>query len=123
MYSPKPIKYIKDKRKKPDAICYWLQISVFIIWLAIFAFLAVINSASVRDETFFDRLFDVNIRNIPDIHLLNIAFYLLIFIFIFSVISLLFNLTRLKREDDRIYKSFIFSIIGSLIGIVLFLIK
>jgi hypothetical protein len=96
---------------------------VFIIWLAIFAFLALLNAASVREETFFDRLLKVENRKIPDTHLLNIAFYLLIFIFVFSFISLLFNFTRLKRATDRIYKSFIFSIVGSVIGIILYLIK
>ncbi len=123
MYSHKPIKYRAERRKKPDIICYWLQFAVFIIWLAIFAFLALLNAASVREETFFDRLLKVEIRKIPDTHLLNIAFYLLIFIFVFSFISLLFNFTRLKRATDRIYKSFIFSIVGSVIGIILYLIK
>lgn len=123
MYSHKPIKYREERRKKSDIICYWLQFAVFIIWLAIFAFLALLNAASVREETFFDRLLKVEIRKIPDTHLLNIAFYLLIFIFVFSFISLLFNFTRLKRATDRIYKSFIFSIVGSVIGIILYLIK
>ena len=50
---------IEERRKKPDIICYWLQFAVFIIWIAIFAFLALLNAASVREETFFDRLLKV----------------------------------------------------------------
>lgn len=121
MYSNEPIKFIKDRRKKPDFLCRWLDFAVIIVWTVVLAIIAMIDFAvPPRSETFFERLLDVRVQKTVDIHLLNTAFWLLIFLFIFSLISLILNTRRLKRHTDRIHKSFIFSLIGSLAGIIIY---
>lgn len=122
MYSNKPIKFRVERRKKPDIICKLLEIAVVIVWCLIFAILCLVHFSKPVKQTFFDHLFGIQVNKSINYDLLNTAFYLLIFLFIFSLISLFFNSKRLKRRTDRIRISFILSLIGSLAGIVICLI-
>lgn len=121
MYSNKPIVYRTERRKKPDIICRWLEIAVIFIWFIIMVVLLLLHSAQPHKETFFDHLFNVEIKETMNLGLLNIVFYLLIFLFLFSLASPLLNFKRMKRSTDRIHKSFIFSLIGSFVGIIFYL--
>ncbi|AGC67989.1 hypothetical protein Cst_c09910 [Thermoclostridium stercorarium subsp. stercorarium DSM 8532] len=120
MYSNEPIKYIPERRKKPDIICRFLDAAVAVVWLLILSVLALVHFARPREENFFDRLFGVEVRKTMDYSLLNIAFCLLVFLFVFSLISLILNTRRLKRRTDYIRKSFIISLIASFAGIVIY---
>jgi len=122
MYSNEPIKYITERRKKPDIICRFLELAVIIVWFVILVLLSLWYFAKPQKETFLDRLFDAEIRKNIDFTLLDTSFYLLIFLFAFSLISLIFNTKRLKRKTDRIRISFIISLIGSLAGNVIYVI-
>lgn len=120
MYSNEPIKYRPERRKKPDIICRYLEIAVIIVWFAIFAILGLIHFAKPQEETFLDRLLNAEVRKTVDFTLLDTAFYLLVFLFFFSLISLIFNTRRLKRRTDHIRIFFIFSLIGLFAGIVIY---
>jgi len=122
MYSNEPIKYRPERRKKPDIICRYLEISVIIVWCVMFTILGLLHFAQPQKETFLDRLLDAEVRKTVDFTLLEIAFYLLVFLFFFSLISIIFNTRRLKRQTDRIRISFIFSLIGLFAGIVIYVI-
>lgn len=121
MYSNEPIKYIKDRRKKPDIVCMYLEIAVVIVWLGFFVLLSLWHFAQPQKETFLDRLLDAELRKVTDFTLLDMAFYLLVFLSIFSLISLILNSIRLKRRTDRLRITFIISLFFSLAGIIFYL--
>ena len=120
MYSNEPIKYRTERRKKKDIICKFLDAAVIIVWLIIIAVLSVVHFALPRKENFFDRLLKAEVRTTMDYSLLDTAFWLLVFLFVFSLISIILNTKRLKRRTDRMRKSFVISLTGSLIGIVVY---
>jgi len=121
MYSNKPIIFIEERRKKPDALCMWLEIASIAVWVIFFCVLFFFESARPQIETFFDRFFGLEVRETWDYSKLNIAFYLLVFLLLFSAFSIFLNFKRLKRSTDRLRKSFIISLIGSVIGIIIYL--
>jgi len=121
MYSNKPIFFIEDRRKKPDALCKWLEIASIAVWVILFCVLIFFENARPQIETFFDRFFGIEVRETWDDSKLNTAFYLLVFLLLFSAFSIFLNSKRLKRRTDRIRKSFIISLVGSVIGIVIYL--
>ena len=41
MYSNEPIKYITERRKKPDIICRFLELAVIIVWFVILVLLSL----------------------------------------------------------------------------------
>jgi len=121
MYSNKPIIFIEDRRKKPDALCKWLEIASIAVWIILFCVLIFLEDARPQIETFFDRFFEIKVRDAWDYNNLDTAFYLLVFLLLFSAFSIFLNSKRLKRSTDRIRKSFIISLIGSVIGIIIYL--
>lgn len=122
MYSNEPIKYRAERRKKPDILCRFLEIAVIIVWFVMLMILLLLHFAQPQRETFFNILFDAEANKAMDFALLDTAFYMLVFLFVFSLISLILNFKRLKRRTDRIRISFIFSLVGSLSGIVIYII-
>jgi len=118
MYNNEPIRYIPERRKKKDFICSFLDAAVIIVWIAILGILSLVHFALPREENFFDRLFNMEVNQTLDLSLLNIAFMLLIFLFVFSLISIILNTRRLKRRSDYLRKSFIISLAGSVVGII-----
>lgn len=121
MYSNKPIIFIEERRKKPDALCMWLEIASIAVWVILFCVLAFYQKAQPQVETFFDRFFQIEVRETWDLNKLKIAFYRLVFLLLFSAFSIFLNFKRLKRSTDRLRKSFIISLIGSVIGIIIYL--
>lgn len=123
MYSNKPIIYKKEHRKRPDFICKWLEIATILVWISLFSVIFLFSNAQPRDETFFDRLFGVKPEKNWNYGILNTALYIMVFVLVLSVISLILNLKRMKRSTDRIRTSFIISIIGSFSGILFILLR
>lgn len=119
MYSNKPIIYKKERRNKPDIICQWLEFAGIFVWVVLLAALTLYEDAQPQEETFFDRLLEVKIRQTWDFRTLNTALCLLLLLFVLSVVSIILNLKRMKRSTDHLRVSFIFSLLGSLIGIIL----
>lgn len=106
---------IIDSRKGPDLILRMLDISSVILWGFIIVNLLMIISAKPVDETFFDRLFSIKVRDYWDEDLLRIPLKLSIVQLVISVILLFLNSKRLKRRDDKIKTSVIISLFVSLI--------
>jgi len=123
MYSNKPILFKEERRIKADILCQWLEISSIVAWVALLVAIILWQSASPQTETLLDRFFGVKRSSSWNYGLLNIMFYVLAFLFAFSAVSILLNLKRLKRKTDRIRFSFIISIIGSLIGILIYIVS
>lgn len=123
MYSNKPIIYKKDRRRKQDFICSWLEVTSLLVWLILFAIALLYQKALPREATFFDRLLDVQLENTLNSGYLTAAFYLLLFLLSLSIISLLLNFKRLKRSTDHIRVSFIISLIFSVAGLLFMIIR
>lgn len=115
-------KTTKDRRRKPDILVKWVNWSVGIGWCLIIAILGITTYAKPEDTNMFYQMFNVKLRTTWNYSLINTAFYLLIFLFIFSLVSILFNAMRQRRKSDKFNKSLIFHAIASLVGIFIFLI-
>lgn len=121
MYSNKQIIYREERRKKPDALCKWLEIASIAVWVILICVLIFYQSAKPQAETFLDRFFQIEVRETWDHNKLNIVFCLLVFLLLFSTLSIILNFKRLKRKTDQLRKSFIISLIGSVTGIIIYL--
>lgn len=102
-------------RKGPDLILRLIDIFSVILWGFFFVNVSLIVYAKPVDETFFDRLFHVSVRDYWDFKLLQFALILSLVQFFISLFSLYLNSRRLKRKNDRIRKSIIISIFTSLV--------
>ena len=123
MYNNKPIVYKKERRNKPDFICRWLEAAVAIVWITLFTALLFYQNAQPQAETFLERYFEVKPREVWDYQMMEGVFYILLFLFLFSVFSLYLNSKRLKRSADRFRVSFVISLVGSLVGMLLYIIR
>lgn len=114
-------KNFKDRRKGPD---FWLKlVRVFSIvnFILIGAILFIADSAMPNnDETFFDRLFEVNRQSAWDFTHFKFIFILIIILFLGSGISLIANLKKMRRKTDRISFSNLISFILAGIGIIVY---
>jgi cytochrome c oxidase assembly factor CtaG len=123
MYSNEPIKYYKNRRGEPDAILKWLDIASVLTWFLILFNISLFLYARPVTENFFDRLFNVEVRDYWDTRFMTITFILSAFLFVLSLVSIYLNTKRLKRKYDRIRKSLIISAVFSFImmlGIIIF---
>lgn len=123
MYSNEPIKYYKNRKGEPDAIIKWLDIASVLTWFLILFNISLFLYARPRTENFFDRLFNVQVRDYWDTRFLTVTFILSAILFVLSLISIYLNTKRLKRKYDRMRKSLIVSAGFSLfmmLGILIF---
>lgn len=111
----------QEKRTGPDLLVKWVKVARFIVWIILGVLIVLTDTAKPQDTTFFDHFFDVKVRNFWDQNLLSISFIVAILLFIFSFISILINIMRLKRKTDHLSASLIITLIISSIGILLYL--
>lgn len=112
-------KYLSnEKRKGPDLFIIWVKIARIVVWIILGIILLLNDSARPQVTTFFDYFFDVTVRDFWDKSLLFTSFLVSIILFIFSFISILINMTRLKRTTDRFYISLIITLIISSVNII-----
>ncbi len=121
MYNNKPIVYKKERREKPDIVCRWLEIAAILVWIVLFCAILFYQNAQPQAETFLDRYFELKLRKTLDYHQMSIVLYLLLSLFVLSAVSLFLNFRRLKRSTDRIRLSFVISLVGSVVGILLYI--
>jgi len=101
-------------RKGPDLILRMIDIFSVILWGFIIVVLAIILLARPVGETFFDRLFNIKVRDYWNYYLLQFSLMLSLVQLIVSVFSLSLNLRRLKRKGDTLRVSILASIFTSL---------
>lgn len=110
-----------EKRTGPDLLVKWVKIARFIVWIILGVLIVLTDTAKPQETTFFDHIFDVRVRNFWDQNLLSISFIVAILLFIFSFISILINIMRLKRRTDHLSISLILTLIISSIVILFYL--
>lgn len=110
-----------ENRKGPDLLVRWVKVSRFIAWILLGVCLLFIDQAKPRKESFFDHLFNVKVYSFWDLKLVTFAFVVAVILFIFSLISILINIMRLKRKTDRLSISLIISLIASSIYMLIYI--
>ena len=118
IYSNEPIKFLKEKRKKPDPVMQIIHLSNGLVWIILMAFLLTTNAAMPPVETFYDRLFGVQLREHWDFRLLRVSQWILAGLFVISGIGIFLNTKRLKRQDDHMRVSLIITGVFSFAGSV-----
>lgn len=93
------------------------------VWFILFMIVLFFQKAQPRDQTFFDRLFSVELPDTINYSYLTPTLYLLVLLLVLSIVSLLLNFRRLKRSTDHIRVSFIISIVFSVVGLLFFIIR
>lgn len=110
----------QNRRRRPDVLVKWVQISGGISWSLVFTALLITIFAKPQMQTTFEYFNKIYLDKNWNLQLLRAAFVVLVLLFIFCVISLVFNALRSRRKTDRFNKSIIFNAIASFMGIILF---
>lgn len=110
-----------ERRRGPDIVVKTVWCIIGISWLLSIAVLCITGKARPQNETFFDRLFNITVRDYWNENLLAYAFPIWIMNFIVCVVGFILNLFRQKRKADKISKSIIILGAISLAGIIWYL--
>lgn len=100
MYSNEPIKYYKNRKGKPDGIIRWLELASILVWFVFMLNISVILYAKPGEEGFFDRIFNVTVRDYWDVRFLRLSLVISIVQFTVSCVSIYLNTKRMKRKYD-----------------------
>ncbi len=112
-----------EKRKGPDIFVKAVWWIVGIGWLMIIAASIFTDQAKPGRITFFERLFNVSVRNYWDTNLLRNASFILLFNFVVCIAGFMLNMMRQKRKTDKISKSILVLTAINLIGIFWYLFR
>lgn len=96
-----------ERRKGPDIVVKAVWWVVGISWMLIITAVLFTDKAKPERTTFFDRLFEVSVREYWDRDLLQNAFYVLLVNLAVCIIGFIMNMMRQKRKTDKISKSII----------------
>ena len=111
------------RRQGPDIWARIISWIGFSSWFILFTILYIMTKAGPEVEGFFDRLLNVHLRKTWDLELASYAFYLMIFLFVFSVFGFFANIKRHRRKEDKFSISILIMIILSILGIIYYLIN
>ena len=111
---------IKDRRKGPDFWSKWIKLFSIFNWMIVAVIIIIVDSARPEKETFFERILSIGVKSHWDLQSIKISFYIALLLFLCAGISLIANLKRLKRKDDRISKSNIAALVISGLMTLLF---
>ena len=112
-----------ERRKGPDAVVRAVWWTAGISWLLFIAALIFVETARPEIETFFDRQFDISIRDYWNENALLYIFIILVLNFAVCVIGFIFNMARHRRKTDRFNKSILILGTLSLAGILWYLFR
>ena len=107
-----------ERRKGPDIVVKAVWWVVGISWMLIITAVLFTDKAKPERTTFFDRLFEVSVREYWDRDLLQNAFYVLLVNLAVCIIGFIMNMMRQKRKTDKISKSIIVLTVITLAGIL-----
>ncbi len=112
-----------ERRKGPDAVVKAVWWTAGISWLLFIAAALFFGEAWPETETFFDRQFDVSIRDYWDENVLQYVFFILVMNLAVCIIGFIFNMARHKRKTDKISKSILVLGIVTFAGILWYLLR
>jgi len=115
-------RHIKERRREEDFWVKSIKIFSIVSWTLIIPSIYLISKAPPRqDSSFFDRIFEVEIRTTWDLTALKYIFYFMVALFFLSVTGLLINAKRCKRKSDKFNPTLVISWFLSTIGIAIYL--
>lgn len=112
-----------ERRRKPDIVVKLVTITSAIGWMLIVVCLLLAGFAKPEQTNMFYEMFNIPVRGYWNYSVLYIVFVILIFLFVISLLGILFNAMRQRRKTDKINKSLIFHAAMALVGILILLIN
>lgn len=108
----------RERRKGPDIWLRAIQWTGLISWGLMLPLLYLIDRAKPEFETFFDRMFDLQVRSNWDLDVYRWAVYLMFFLLVLSGVGLIINKLRKRRREDFYRINLILIFLLSALGIV-----
>ncbi len=112
-----------ERRKGPDAVVKAVWWTAGISWLLFIIAVIFFETARPETETFFDRQFNVSIRDYWNENVLQYVFFILVLNLAVCIIGFIFNMARHKRKTDKISKSILILGIMAFAGILWYLFR
>jgi len=109
------------RRKGPDLWSRSLRYLALFGWLLLISALFILDRAKPKIETFFERVYDIQLRQQWDMDLARYIWWLMVLGLLISVVGLVINANRKRRQTDQWRLSLIFLGLISLSGILLYL--
>lgn len=116
--SDKEYKLFHDKRKNSDFWVYFIKAVGMLNWIIIVAMILIVDSWLPKNETFFDRLFNISRNDFWTMDITPLLVFLVGLMFIGSSVALIANTRRLKRDGDHFNLSNLMGFIVSWIAII-----
>lgn len=111
----------RERRRGPDIWLRSIQWIGMIAWGLMLPLLFLIDRAKPEFETFFDKMFDIQVRSTWDEDVFRWAFYLMVVLLILSAGGLLINKSRKRRREDYYRINLVIVLLMSAAGILYYL--
>lgn len=112
-----------ERRKGPDAVVKAVWWSTGISWFLFIAAAIFFDKARPVQETFFDRLFDIRVRDYWNENALVYAFYIMMVDLAICIVGFICNMMRHRRKTDKISKSILILGAANLAGILWYIFR
>lgn len=112
-----------DRRRGPDIWLRSIQMIGMISWGLMLPLLYLIDRAKPEFETFFDKMFDIQVRSTWDLEVYKWAVYLMVILAVLSGTGLLINKSRKRRKEDYYRINLIIMLLLSVAGVLYYLIR
>lgn len=107
------------RRQGPD---FWVKFVKWVgicSWFILFIIVTIITKAQPQVENFMHKVAQAHLRKTWNMELIQISYYLMLFLFFIAISAFIANTRRLKRATDRLNISVIIMLILSTIGLIL----
>ncbi|SMP41405.1 hypothetical protein [Anoxynatronum buryatiense] len=111
----------RERRKGPDIWLRSIQWIGMISWGLMLPLLFLIDRAKPEFETFFDKMFDIQVRSTWDQDVFRWAFYLMVGLLVLSAGGLAINKSRKRRREDYYRINLVIIFLLSAAGILYYL--
>ena len=112
---------LSNRRKTPDLL---LQLLAWFNGAAVISLVAALAIAAIAKpelETFFDRYYDIQLRQAWNHNLVGYIGLFLGLSCVTSIVGLIINSKRLRRKGDHIHATLVLSLIISIAGLFFFI--
>lgn len=111
---------LNNRRKRPDVLLQLLTGFNAAAVISLAAALVIAAIAKPELETFFDRYYNLQLRQTWNHNLVGYIGLMLGMSCLTSIVGLIINSKRLKRKKDHIHSTIVLSLIISIVGLIYF---
>jgi len=113
---------VPRRRRGPDTLIRWINYLSTTAWIVIMVILIIVSMTKPGSTiNYFGR--NVQLYSRGDSSLMDWVLYLLIFLFSICSIGLMINSLRHRRKEDKYNRTLIVFGIGSILGIIIYIIS